>query len=29
MEIPVGDITTEGISKYEKTDFKDIVFKRN
>lgn len=28
LEIPIGDITTEGTSSYEKTDFKDIVFKR-
>lgn len=28
LEIPVGDITTEGTSSYEKTNLKDIVFKR-
>lgn len=28
LEMPVGDITTAGTSSYEKTDFRDIVFKR-
>lgn len=28
LEIPVGNIINEGTSSYEKTDFKDIVFKR-
>lgn len=28
LEMPVGDITTAGTSSYEKTDFKDVVFKR-
>ncbi len=29
LELPVGNIVNTGISNYEKTDFKDIVFKRN
>lgn len=29
LELPVGNIVNAGISNYEKTDFKDIVFKRN
>lgn len=28
IELPYGDITKEGISYWEKTDFKDVVFKR-
>lgn len=28
LELPIGDITTEGTSSYEKTDLKDIIFKR-
>lgn len=29
LNLPVGNITTEGKSNYEKTDFKDVIFKRN
>lgn len=29
LDMPAGDIVTEGISKYEKTEFKDVIFKRN
>ena len=29
LELPVGNIVNTGISNYEKTDFKDIVLKRN
>lgn len=28
LEMPIGDITKEGTSNYTKTDFSDIVFKR-
>lgn len=28
LELPYGDIAKEGISYYEKTDFKDVIFKR-
>ncbi len=28
LDMPVGDITTAGTSSYEKTDFRDVVFKR-
>lgn len=27
--LPVGNITNTGTSNYERTDFKDVVFKRN
>lgn len=29
LELPVGDIIKTGTSSYEKTDFSDIIFKRN
>lgn len=29
IDLPSGNILTDGTSEYEKTDFKDIVFKRN
>lgn len=29
LELPVGDITKNEKASYEKTDFKDIIFKRN
>lgn len=29
LDMPSGNIVTEGISKYEKTEFKDVIFKRN
>ncbi len=29
LELPVGNIIKTGTSSYEKTDFSDIIFKRN
>lgn len=29
LELPTGDITTAGTSSLEKTDFSDVIFKRN
>lgn len=29
LELPIGDVTTAGTSNYEKTDFSDVIFKRN
>ncbi len=29
LDMPAGNIGVEGISKYEKTEFKDVIFKRN
>lgn len=29
LDLPVGDITTAGTTNYEKTDFSDVIFKRN
>jgi len=29
LNLPVGNITTEGTSNFEKTDFSDVIFKRN
>ena len=29
IDLPSGDITQTGTSNYEKTDFKDVIFKRN
>ncbi len=29
LELPVGNIITAGTSNYEKTDFSDVIFKRN
>lgn len=29
LEIPNGNIISEGKSNYEKTDFSDVIFKRN
>ena len=29
VDLPSGNIITEGTSNYEKTDFTDIIFKRN
>lgn len=29
VEVPHGNIVTAGKSSYEKTDFKDVIFKRN
>lgn len=29
LDVPSGNIVTSGTSNYEKTDFKDVVFKRN
>lgn len=29
LDLPVGNILTTGISNYEKTDFSDVIFKRN
>lgn len=29
LEMPVGNIITAGTSSYEKTDFSDVIFKRN
>ena len=29
LDLPSGNIITEGTSNYEKTDFTDIIFKRN
>lgn len=29
LDLPSGNIISTGISNYEKTDFKDVIFKRN
>ncbi len=29
LELPVGNIIKTGTSSYEKTDFSDVIFKRN
>ena len=29
LELPVGNIIKMGTSSYEKTDFSDVIFKRN
>lgn len=29
LELPVGNILNTGTSNYEKTDFSDVIFKRN
>ena len=29
LELPVGDIVQNEKASYEKTDFKDVIFKRN
>lgn len=29
LDLPAGNIIQEGVSKYEKTDFSDIIFKRS
>lgn len=29
LDLPTGDITNFGVSNTEKTDFSDIIFKRN
>ena len=29
LELPTGNIVVDGKAKYQKTDFRDIIFKRN
>ncbi len=29
LDLPTGNILNTGISNYEKTDFSDVIFKRN